>query len=102
MTISFYYNDGLTLTWLAGYRLDPGITPARAAQCMANAITETPSPEAPADDYHGRLAQMRRGALAPNWWRCGSREGKLPQPDGSGVEAIGRDMRDAHLQVPLL
>ena len=45
---------------------------------------------------------MRRGALAPNWWRCGSREGKLPQPDGSGVEAIGRDMRDAHLQVPLL
>ena len=50
MRISFYYNDGLTLTWLAGYRLDPGITPARAAQSMANAITETPSPEAPADD----------------------------------------------------
>lgn len=101
MTISFYYNDGTGLTWLAGYNLDPGMTPARAAQIVANHCAAVENPEPIAADYHGRLDQAKRGMLAPNWWRCGAREGKLPQPDGSGVEAIGRDMRGAHLRVPL-
>lgn len=96
VTFAIYYRDDSgSLTWLGGWTMLPGVTPAKAAQVVANAMLPG---EPPAPDYHGRLEQMRRGVLAANWWRCGSREGRIPALDASGVEMVfGRDMRDAHL-----
>lgn len=92
----YYHHDSGNLTWLGGWNLLPGITPAEAAQSVANAM---PPGEPPAPDYHGRLGQIRRGVLTANWWRCGKREGRIPDPDLSGVRMVfGADMRDAHLQ----
>lgn len=96
VTFAIYYRDDSgSLTWLGGWMMLPGVTPAEAAQSVANAMT---GGEPPAPDYHGRLAQVRRGVLAANWWRCGGREGRIPDPDLSGVRTVfGADMRDAHL-----